>query len=264
MADARVPDESLDLALRAIGRTLAYPPTPALAPAVAWRLEASRAAGRRPPFPRIALWSRRRVLVLAAIGLLAVLALAFGARSVLGAAEVRVHPGLTPSGSPIGPSELGIPASLKDVSTAVGFEIAVPAGPGPDEAYLVSRTGLDDVALLAWTASSRYPALPDTPWGLVLMELTGDEEFLVKDVNRYEDLDERPRRRPPSLLDRRSARAHPDRRERARDVRGPGQRPHLDQGLHHLSARDLAPAAAGGRTRRDDRLSSGTLNLRQV
>ena len=188
MVDAMSPDESLGLALRAAGRELAYPPTPPLAAGVAWRLEASGAARHRPPFPRIALWSRRRVLVFAAIGLLAALALAFGVRFVLGAAEVRVRPGLTPSGPPVGPGELGTPVSLEDVSAAVGFEVALPIGPGPDEAYVVSRTGLDDVALLAWAASSRYQALPDTPWGLVLMELTGDEDFLVKDVNRFEDL----------------------------------------------------------------------------
>jgi len=188
MADARVPDEQLGLALRSIGRGLGYPPTPRLGAAVTWRLEASGAAGRRPPFPRMALWSRRRALVFAAIGLLAVLGLAFGARFVLGAAEVRVQPGLTPSGPPVGPGELGEPISVEEVSTAVGFELELPAGPGPDEAYVVSRTGLDDVALLAWTASLRYPALPDTPWGLVLIELIGDEDFLVKDVNRFEDL----------------------------------------------------------------------------
>lgn len=188
MADVRPPDESLGLALRAAGRELAYPATPRLGSAVAWRLEASGAARHRPPFPRVALWSRRRVLVLAAIGLLAALALAFGARFVLGAAEVRVVPGLTPSGPPVGPGELGRPVSLEDVSAAVGFEVALPIGPGPDEAYVVSRTGMDDVALLAWATSSRYPALPDTPWGLVLMELTGDEEVLVKDVARFEDM----------------------------------------------------------------------------
>jgi len=188
MADAMSPDESIRLALRAAGRQLAYPPTPPLAPGVVWRLETSGAARHHPPFPRVALWSRRRVLVLAAIGLLAALALAFGARFVLGAAEVRVVPGLTPSGPPVGPGELGRPVSLEDVSAAVGFEVALPIGPGPDETYVVSRTGLDDVALLAWAASPRYPTLPDTPWGLVLMELTGDEDFLVKDVNRFEDL----------------------------------------------------------------------------
>lgn len=188
MADARIPDEQLGLGLRSVGRELAYPPTPGLGAAVTWRLEASGSAGRRPPFPRIALWSRRRALVFAAVGLLAILGLAFGARFVLGAAEVRVQPGLTPSGPPVGPGELGEPRSLEEVSTAVGFELELPAGPGPDEAYVVSRTGLEDVALLAWAPSERYPPLPDTSWGLVLIELTGDEDFLVKDVNRFEDL----------------------------------------------------------------------------
>ena len=190
MPEATVPEESLVRALRAVGPELAYPPTPRLGGSVARRLEASAAARRRPPFPRIALWSRRRILAVAALGLLAALALAFGARFVLGAAEVRVQPGVTPSGPPIGPGRLGDPIPVEDVSAAVGFEIALPSGPGPDEAYVVTTNGLDDAALLAWAPSPTYPPLPATSWGLVLMELTGDEEIVVKDVNQFEDLRE--------------------------------------------------------------------------
>lgn len=188
MPEVTLPEDSLVLALRAAGRELAYPPTPELGGRVTWRLEASAAARRRPPFPRLALWSRRRVLVAAALGLLAVLALAFGARLVLGAAEVRVQPGATPSGPALGPSRLGEPVPVEEVSAAVGFEVALPTGPTPDEAYVVSTDGLDDAALLAWDAGTVGPPLAGTPWSLVLMELTNDREVVVKTVNRYEDL----------------------------------------------------------------------------
>jgi hypothetical protein len=124
----------------------------------------------------------------AAVGLLLALALALAARFVLGAAEIRVQPGVTPSGPVLGPGRLGEPVPLDEVSAAIGFEVALPSGPRPDEAYLVTTNGLDDAALLAWSASPTYSALPATPWGLVLMEVRGDREFVVKEVNRFEDL----------------------------------------------------------------------------
>jgi hypothetical protein len=185
-----VPEDALGRALRAAGRELAYPPTPELAGAVAWRLEAGGAARRRPPFPRMALWSRRRLLVVAAIGLLAALALAFGVRFVLGAAEVRVHPGVSPSGPPLGPGRLGEPIPVEEVSEAVGFEVALPTGPAPDEAYVVTTDGLDDAALLAWAPGPDYPAIGGAPWGLVLLELTEDDVVVVKDLQEFGDFRE--------------------------------------------------------------------------
>jgi hypothetical protein len=183
-------DSFLELELRVAGRELAYPTTPEVGPAVSWRLEAASAAGRRPPFPHVAVWSRRRTLAAAAAGLLALLALAFGARFVLGAAEVRVVPGTTPSGSPFTPEAIGRPVDVGRISGAVGFAVGLPAGPPPDGAFVVSTTGLDDAALLAWAPSGTYPAIEGTPWGLVLLAVPEKDEFLLKDVNRYDDLRE--------------------------------------------------------------------------
>jgi hypothetical protein len=182
--------EILGLEIRAAGREVAYPPTPEIGPTVTWRLEAATAAGRRPPFPHVAVWSRRRALAAAAAGLLALLALAFGARYVLGAAEIRVVPGTTPSGPPLGPEAIGRPVDVDRISEAVGFEVALPAGPAPDQALVVSTKSLDDAALLAWAASDAYPAIEGTPWGLVLLAVPEDDELLLKDVNRYDDLRE--------------------------------------------------------------------------
>lgn len=188
MSEARVSDEALGRALASLGRDVAFPPTPATASEVVERLRAGRVAGSRPPFPAMALWSRRRVLVLVAVGILAVLALAFAARLVIGAAEIRVRPGETPAGPPLGPAELGRQVPLGDIGGAVGFEVRLPAGPGPDEAYVFTTGPFEDeILLLAWDAGAPYPSLPGTPWGLILTQVEGDDRTLVKDVGRVED-----------------------------------------------------------------------------
>jgi hypothetical protein len=189
MAEAGLTDDVLARALRDAGRGLSFPPAPSVGPAVAARLEADRAARSRPPFPGVALWSRRRVLVLVAVGLLALLALAFGARFVLGAAEVRVRPGATPTGPPLEPSELGEPATLEELGAAAGFPIALPSGAPPDAAYAI-RTESGEGALLAWDAGGPFPTIPGTSWGLLLLQVADDEEVVLKDVNRFEDLRE--------------------------------------------------------------------------
>jgi hypothetical protein len=187
MAETNPTDDALGRALRAVGRDVAYPPSPSFAPAVVARLEAERAARTRPRFPALALWSRRRVLVAVGIALLGLLALAFAARLVLGAAEIRVRPGTTPSGPPIGPGALGRPVSVEEARAGVEFPLRLPAGQAPDEAY-VFGTGSGNAALLAWTAGEAYgPRLPGTPWGLILVEVRGERDLLVKDVNRIED-----------------------------------------------------------------------------
>jgi hypothetical protein len=129
------------------------------------------------------------VLALVAIGLIGLLALAFAARLVIGAAEVRVQPGISPSGPPLDPGALGDPVPVASVEREVGFAVRVPAGPLPDEAYVFVSAG-GDGALLAWEASERYPSLPGTPWGLILVELRTDQGTLVKDVRGFEDVRE--------------------------------------------------------------------------
>jgi hypothetical protein len=189
MADMRTPEDTLAVALRDAGRDLAYPPTPPISQGVVARLEAERERRTRPRFPAVSLWSRRRVLALVAVGLIGLLALAFAARLVIGAAEIRVQPGVTPSGPPLGPDALGDPVPVDRVEQQVGFALRAPAGPPPDEAYVFVSAG-GEGALLAWEAGDRYPSLPGTPWGLILVELRTDEGSLVKDVGGFEDVQE--------------------------------------------------------------------------
>jgi hypothetical protein len=179
-------DEALERALTAVASDVAFPSTPPMAPAVVSRLRAEREARVRPPFPSMALWSRRRAVVLVAVGLAAVLALAFAARLVLGAAEIRVQPG-APSGTPLVPSGLGSPVPVAEVDEAVRFDVRLPAGPAPDEAYVFRTNAAGNAALFAWRADERDAALPGTPWRQMLIEIRGDEQTLVKDVGQLKD-----------------------------------------------------------------------------
>jgi len=187
MSEASVSDEALGRALTALATDVAFPATPPVAPAVVAQLRAEREAKMRPPFPSLALWSRRRALVLVAVGLAAVLALAFAARLVLGAAEIRVRPELTPSGPPLGPSSVGTPVPVNEIDEAVRFDVGLPAGPAPDEAYVFRTNSVGRAAVLAWVAGEGEASLPGTPWRMLLIDVRGDERTLVKDVARFED-----------------------------------------------------------------------------
>jgi hypothetical protein len=184
-------NEQVAAAVLALGRELAYPPAPSMRSAVTARLENERAAGARPAFPGRALWSRRRVLVLATIGLLAAVALAAAARFAIGAIEIRVQPG-SPSASlpPVEPGALGDPMPVREAFARAGFEPSLPAGPAPDEVYVVDTLFGDPGLLMAWRPSATYPALPGTEWGLVLMAFQGDEGTVVKTVQAFEDVHE--------------------------------------------------------------------------
>ena len=190
MGDRPMTTEQVASALTVLSSELAYPATPSMRSAVTARLENERAAGARPVFPGRALWSRRRVLVLAAIGLLAALALAAAARFAIGAIEIRVQPGVTPSASapPVTPGALGDPLSVEDAIAIAGFEPSLPSGPAPDEAYVVDSPFGDPALLFAWRPSTTYPAVPGTEWGLVLMAFQGDDETVVKSVQAFEDV----------------------------------------------------------------------------
>jgi hypothetical protein len=190
MGDRPMTNEQVAAALAALGPELAYPPTPSLRNAVLARLETERATGARPVLPRRALWSRRRVLVLATVGLLAALALAAAARFAIGTIEIRVQPGVTPSASlpPVAPGALGEPEPAEDAVALAGFEPSLPSGPAPDEVYVVDSPFGDPGLLFAWRPSATYPALPGTDWGLMLMAFQGDEESVVKSVQAFEDV----------------------------------------------------------------------------
>jgi hypothetical protein len=181
----------LESALHALGTRISVPPAPSITPAVVSRLEAERLRRRRPPFPGLALWSRRRALLVAAIAVLAVLALAAAARFTIGAVQIRIQP--TPSATsstspPFDLSVLGPARSPSEAATSLPFRTALPAGPRPDAAYIVEGpTGQRSVAF-AWLPSTNYPRIQGTPWGLIVLEIPGDDELVLKTVNAFEDM----------------------------------------------------------------------------
>ena len=190
MGDRPMTNEQVTAALTSLGAELDYPPTPSLRNAVVVRLETEHATGARPVLPGRALWSRRRVLVLATVGLLAALALAAAARFAIGAIEIRVQPGVTPSATlpPVTPGALGDPVPAEEAVALAAFEPSLPSGPAPDEVYVVDSPFGDPGLLYAWRPSATYPALPGTEWGLVLIAFQGDDETVVKSVQEFEDV----------------------------------------------------------------------------
>jgi hypothetical protein len=190
MADRPLTDEQLSGALAALWGDVAFPQAPALTTAVTARLTADRTGGVRPRMPGLALLERRRVLILVAVGLLALLAIAGATRLAIGAFEVRVQPKATPSASlpPVEPSALGDPVSQHVAAARAGFEPALPPGPRPEEVYLIESDFGDAGILYAWRPSAAYPRIEGTEWGLMLIVVQGDDEFVTKTVDRFDAL----------------------------------------------------------------------------
>ena len=170
----------VERSLTALGSTLEYPPTPPMAPAVTARLLAERASARRPAFPGLALWPRRRVLLLAVAGVILLLAgTAVAARLAIGAIEIRVvatPPASTPSAVESG-AALGERVTLEGARATVGFPVVLPAGLGPPaEVHVAESVFSSRVVVLVWDADASHPRIQGTPWSTILMELPGSKE----------------------------------------------------------------------------------------
>lgn len=171
----------LERALSAAAARVEYPTTPPIAAAVTARLAAARQSGVRPPLPGLALWTRRRLLVAVAIGVLAILGIAAATRIVIGALEIRTVRVLAPSPTltPL-PDAVGEPVTLAEARTDAGSPILLPAGfPEPDTVRTFPTPFGDRSVLLAWNDPS-LPPLDGVPWTLVLLELHGDQEYAFK------------------------------------------------------------------------------------
>ena len=185
MAD-RMTRADLERSLIALGSTLEYPPAPPIAPAVTARLLAERAAARRPAFPGLALWPRRRVLLLAVAGVLLLAGTAVAARLAIGAIEIRVIATPTapsPTAVESGPA-LGERVTLEEARARVAFPLVLPAGLGPPAEVHVAESAFSArVVVLVWRADPSHPGIEGTPWSTILMELPGSTEPLAyKDV----------------------------------------------------------------------------------
>jgi hypothetical protein len=204
-------DDQLEVALRGLGESIAWPAAGSLDDAeldlagmVRARLETAARSGVPARTGRSArtradlLWRPApRALLAAAILLLALAALAGasvlglpGLRLILGPAPVTASPppSLGPSqppgsAAPGAVMKLGGPVPLADLDARAGFTVTLPSDPllgAPDAAYL--DPALSDQVALVW--GSR-PGLPDTREpgvGLILTEFRGavDDGFFSK------------------------------------------------------------------------------------
>jgi hypothetical protein len=189
-----VSEAAVELALRDLGRQVAWPPTPDLAASVRAELDRGaevRTLRRRPV---------RRAVVLAAAALLVVLggmvALSPGIRAAIlrffSLPGVRIEveesspppsgpPTMTP-GTDVQPF-LGRLVSLGEARGEVGFPVAVPASLGrPDEVYVLGG-GSRALVTLAYREREGVPADPQTGYAALLTQLRGrPTEDLVKKV----------------------------------------------------------------------------------
>jgi len=179
----RMTRADVERSLIALGSTLEYPPAPPIAPTVTARLLAERAAARRPTFPGLALWPRRRILLLAVAGLILLLAgTAIAARLAIGAIEIRViptPPASTPTGVESGAS-LGQRVTLEEAQGMVDFPVVFPAALGPPaEVHVAESLFSSRVVVLVWEADASHPRIEGIPWSTIVMELPGSKEPLA-------------------------------------------------------------------------------------
>lgn len=179
MADHRPTNADTERALVALGASLEYPPTPSIAPAVIATLTTELRLRPGPPFPGLALWPRRRVLLLAAALVLLLAGTAVAARLVIGAVDIRVVPTPStprPTTVATGPA-LGERVTLAEAERAVSFPVRLPSALGPPtEVRLAGAPFGAPVVVLAWEPDAANPRIEGIPWGTLLMELPGDEE----------------------------------------------------------------------------------------
>jgi hypothetical protein len=188
-------DADLEVALRELGATTAWPPAapspdaPDIAAAVRARIVA---AGAQPPGRRGWSWRpARRALVLALLAVLALAAVASaigfdlpGLRFIFGGPSMSPPPTLAPSAGPPGAAlDLGNQVGLADLDDAAGFHVRWPrdAAFGPPDAAYIDATRNGQVSLV-WTARPGLPASLEPGVGLVLTVFDGavDDGFFSK------------------------------------------------------------------------------------
>jgi hypothetical protein len=176
-------DEALGLALSDLARALAFPETPAIAPAVA-----SRVRGQRMRW-----WTRRTLgrsigLALLVLLVLAGAAVAFGL--VIGGLRITLAPGTAPP-IPSGVVQrraFGSELGLAEASRRAGFSILLPSPATighPDHVYFIDFPTGGTVSLV-WGPRKGYPAGTDGV-GVVVTEFQASVDPRVWEKMIYND-----------------------------------------------------------------------------
>jgi hypothetical protein len=175
------PTDVLETALRSLTVQVEFPETPPIAATVGARLRADVARTHRPPFAGTALWSRRRLVVAIALGLVLLGGAAVAARLALGTVQIQIVPTLTPSAPPEAADAFGEEVSVQEALGATGIHPGWPPAFGwPDDAYVVRSSPADRAIVLAWRDVVGSPTIPGTPWSAVLIEMRGPAEVATK------------------------------------------------------------------------------------
>ncbi len=186
-------DEGLfERTLAQMGDRVEFPATPLITPTVTARLEADRVRKSRPRLTALALWSRRRSMTALALAVLLLASVALAASLRIGAIAIHVgatHPSAPPAAYERG-AALGRSVSLAEARAIAGFSILLPRSlPAPDGVFLSRTIAGDHMVVLAWRAGASLPTIRGTGWGLVLVELPGDQVLATKELgsgNRLE------------------------------------------------------------------------------
>jgi hypothetical protein len=178
--------------LAQMGSRVEFPATPLIAPTVTARLEADRVRKYRPRVPALALWSRRRAVVALALAVLLLASVALAASLRVGAIAIHVGPprqSAPPAAYERG-AALGRSVSLTEARVRAGFSIFLPKSlPAPDGVFLSRMIAGERMVVFAWRPGTSLPTMRGTGWGLVLVELPGDQVLATKELgsgNRLE------------------------------------------------------------------------------
>jgi len=179
---ARMDDERLGRALRALEPMLVVPAPPDVRDAVADTILSGRPPRRR-------LSSRARVVLMIAAALLALATAAVAARFVIDLGGIRIEP--PPTGVPsvshpplTGPA-FGEPTTLEAAAAEAGVRPIVPSALGtPDRVWIARGNEPGGILLaMAWFPRRDLPRIPGTPYGASLIEVEGDAELVAKLVD---------------------------------------------------------------------------------
>lgn len=167
-----------------------WPESPPMGAAVVRRIrEAERAPERLRP--RLSLPSRRRTILILVAATLALATAAVAAKLVIDLGAITVTTVPRTSALPtrtLGPADFGTLVSLDEAEAIAGFPARLPSALGePDRVWVdllnVDFSGEVTTIVMAWKPREGLPAIPNSPFGAVLMAFRGEANVASKIVS---------------------------------------------------------------------------------